>query len=50
VRDDLRRLLIALDGTRDRAALLAEFAGDGLDAERLDASLALFARSSLLQS
>jgi len=48
VEDDLRRLLVALDGTRDRAALLAQFAGDGLDAERLDASLALFARSSLL--
>jgi methyltransferase-like protein len=48
VQDDLRRLLIALDGTRDRAALLALFADDGLDAERLDASLALFARSSLL--
>jgi SAM-dependent methyltransferase len=46
VKDDLRRLLLLLDGTRDRAALLAEL--PGLDAARLEASLKLFARSSLL--
>jgi SAM-dependent methyltransferase len=46
VEDDLRRLLLLLDGTRDRAALLAEL--PELDAERLEASLQLFARSSLL--
>jgi methyltransferase-like protein len=42
-----RRLLTLLDGTRDRAALLAEL-GPEVDAERLEATLALFARSSLL--
>ncbi|HUR85051.1 MAG TPA: class I SAM-dependent methyltransferase [Solirubrobacteraceae bacterium] len=48
VEDELdRRLLALLDGTRDRAALLAEL-GPDVDAERLEASLALFARSSLL--
>ncbi len=41
-----RRLLTLLDGTRDRAALLAQL--PELDAERLEASLSLFARSSLL--
>jgi methyltransferase-like protein len=47
VEDELdRRLLVLLDGTRDRAALLAEL--PQLDAARLDAALALFARSSLL--
>jgi glycine cleavage system regulatory protein len=47
VPDELdRRLLAALDGTRDRAALLAEL--PELGAERLEAALALFARSSLL--
>jgi hypothetical protein len=46
VEDDLRRLLVLLDGTRDRAALLEEL--PELDAERLEASLQLFARSSLL--
>ncbi len=48
VEDELdRRLLALLDGTRDRAALLAEL-GPDVGAERLEASLALFARSSLL--
>ena len=46
VEDDLRRLLLLLDGTRDRAALLAEL--PDVDASRLEASLQLFARSSLL--
>ncbi len=41
-----RRLLVLLDGTRDRAALLAEL--PEVDAGRLEASLELFARSSLL--
>jgi methyltransferase-like protein len=48
VADELtRRLLTLLDGTRDRAALLAEL-GDAADADRLEATLQLFARSSLL--
>jgi hypothetical protein len=40
------RLLALLDGTRDRAALLAAL--PELDADRLEARLQLFARSSLL--
>jgi len=44
--DTGRRLLSLLDGTRDRAALLA--AVPELGADGLDAALALFARSSLL--
>jgi hypothetical protein len=40
------RLLALLDGTRDRAALLAEL--PELDGDRLEAALQLFARSSLL--
>ncbi len=48
VEDELdRRLLMALDGTRDRAALLAEL--PELDAGRLEATLELFARSSLIE-
>lgn len=47
VEDELdRRLLLLLDGTRDRAALHAEL--PQIDAGRLEASLELFARSSLL--
>ena len=41
-----RRLLMLLDGTRDRAALLAEL--PEAEPERVDASLERFARSSLL--
>jgi methyltransferase-like protein len=49
VADELdRRLLMLLDGTRDRAALLAEL--PEFDADRLDAALRLFARSSLLEA
>jgi SAM-dependent methyltransferase len=47
VPDELdRRLLALLDGTRDRAAVLAEL--PELGADRLEAGLQLFARSSLL--
>ncbi len=48
VQDPLdRRLLTLLDGSRDRAALLAAL-GPAADAGRLDATLARFARSALL--